>query len=340
MTVFADALRATAAHLARHRDALADVWTGAVKDISGAPESEIRNYCGRSLDSLLGRLSRGEVDEFLKDEREAASHAARSGVSFRPVALAIRVLDRCCLPFLLASCPDREALAESLLALDELGDRRLEILIREQEEESHRRLIEAQEQAAQAQERARALAQANEALQRAESRSQHRADQIALFASVAHRLASILEPDRLMQAAAEVIRAQMNHSYVGVVVLDDEGVLIGRWSGRPGVGRQSSGRAQGPAGGVIGRALRKRAPQLAADVSADPDYHADVPGTRSELVVPLLEGGEAVGALDFQSDKPAAFDLDDVATGEAIAEFLIVALRNARLYAEARHERG
>jgi GAF domain-containing protein len=123
------------------------------------------------------------------------------------------------------------------------------------------------------------------------------------------------------------------------VVLDDEGVLIGRWSGRPGVGRESSGRAQGPAGGIIGRALRKRAPQRAADVSVDPDYHADVPGTRSEMVVPLLDAGEAVGAIDFQSDKPAAFDLDDVATGEAIAQFLIVALRNARLYSEARRER-
>jgi GAF domain-containing protein len=120
------------------------------------------------------------------------------------------------------------------------------------------------------------------------------------------------------------------------VVLDDEGVLVGRWAGRPGVGRSSSGRAQGPAGGVIGRALRKRAPQLVADVSADPDYHPDVSGSRSELVVPLLENGEAVGAIDFQNDRPGAFDLDDVATGEAIAQFLIVALRNARLYAEAR----
>jgi GAF domain-containing protein len=336
MTDLADALRKTAGHLAPHREALLDRWARALLAASEAPEAEVLAFCARGLDSLLARLERGEVEELLRDEAEAAAHAARSGASFLPLALAIRTLDRSCLPFLLAACPEREALAEALLALDELGDRRLEVLLREQEQESHRWLIESQEQEAQARERSRELAQANEALRRAEARSRHRAEQIALFANVAHRLAPILEPEPLLQAAADAIRAQMDHNYVAVVVLDDEGVLVGRWAGRSGVGRVSSGRAQGPAQGVIGRALRKRSPQLVADVSSDPDYFADVPGTRSELVVPLLEQGDALGAIDFQSDAPTAFDLDDVATAEAIAQFLIVALRNARLYAEAR----
>jgi GAF domain-containing protein len=336
MNGFADALGRTAAYLSPHRDALVETWTRALVGLTNSPTDEANAFCARTVDSLLGRLSRGEIDALLADEGAAAAEAARTGASFHPLALAIRVLDRCCLPYLLAACPDRESLGESLLALDELGDRRLEVLLREQEQESHRRLIEAQEQAANARDRARELAQANEALRRSDARSQHRANQIALFANVAHRLAPILEPEPLMQAGADVIRARMNHNYVALVVLDDEGILVGRWAGRPGVGRLSSGRTQGPARGIIGRALRKQAPQLVTDVSADPDYFADVPGTRSELVVPLLEKGEALGAIDFQSDAPAAFDLDDVATAEAIAEFLIVALRNARLYAEAR----
>jgi putative methionine-R-sulfoxide reductase with GAF domain len=142
-----------------------------------------------------------------------------------------------------------------------------------------------------------------------------------------------------MQEAAETIQARMNHTYVAIVVLDDEGVLVGRWAGRSGVGRRSAGRAQGPAGGIIGRALRKKAPQVVADVSRDPDYHPDVPGTHAEMVIPLLEGGEAIGAIDFQTAQPRTFDLDDVAVGETIAEFLVVALRNARLFSEARRER-
>jgi hypothetical protein len=73
----------------------------------------------------------------------------------------------------------------------------------------------------------------------------------------------------------------MNHAYVAVVLQDAEGVLVGRWAGRPGLGRSSAGRAQGPPGGVIGRALRLRAPQVVGEVSRDPDYHADVKDARS-----------------------------------------------------------
>jgi L-methionine (R)-S-oxide reductase len=157
-----------------------------------------------------------------------------------------------------------------------------------------------------------------------------------MLSSVVHRIASVLDAERLMQEAADAVQGRMNHTFVAVVVLDDEGMLIGRWAGRPGVGRRSAGRTQGPAGGVIGRALRKKAPQVVPDVGGDADYVPDVPGTRSEMVIPLLEDGEMVGALDFQSEHEAAFDLDDVAVGETLAQFLVVALRNARLFAEAR----
>jgi GAF domain-containing protein len=79
---------------------------------------------------------------------------------------------------------------------------------------------------------------------------------------------------------------------------------------------------------------------VVADVARDPDYHADVPGTLSEMVIPLLEGHVVVGAIDFQSPQPAGFDLDDVAAGEALAEFLVVAMRNARLLQEARRRQA
>jgi GAF domain-containing protein len=336
VTPLAVTLQRTAAHLEPHRQELLDSWVRALAEAADETLPDIRAFCAHTLDGLLGQLAGGELEAWLHQEAGEAAAAARSGASFHTLVLAIRVLDRCCLPFLRRTCGDGESLAECLLALDELGDRRLEILIRAQEEEAARRLHEAEEQAAHAAERARELARLNEALRRSESQSQHRAEQIGLLASVAHRLAGVLDPERLMQEAADLIQARMNHTFVAVVVLDDEGVLVGRWAGRPGVGRRSAGRTQGPAGGVIGRALRKRAPQVVGDVSQDPDYYPDVGGTRSEMVIPLMEDGAAVGAMDFQSEKPAAFGLDDVAVGETIAEFLVVALRNARLFAETR----
>ena len=329
-------LQRAAEWLQPHQEALLSDWVRAVADVRGIAEAAARDDCTSELDRLLRRLRAGDVDGLLAEESRRAEGQARRGGSLLGMALDIRVLDRCLGAVLASACPDRETLADALVALDELGDRRLEALLSAQEDEASRRLVEAQEQAARAAERARDVQRANEALRRAEAESRHRAEQIGLLSSVAHRIAAIREPEELMQQAADQIRARMNHTYVAVVVLDEQGALVGRWAGRPGLGRTSAGRAQGPPGGIIGRAIRLRAPQVVGEVARDPDYHPDVPGTRSEMAIPLLEGADAVGALDFQSEQPFAFALDDVAAGETLAEFLAIALRNARLYQEAR----
>lgn len=336
MKNLAPALQRAAGYLGPHRDELVECWMATLATLDPPPAEDLHGFCRRMVDAALVRLGDGQVQAFLEAEAQAAAEAARRGESSQPLAAALRSFDRCCARFLVAACEDKGVLAECLLALDELGDRRLEALLTAQEDESARRLIEAQEQAARAQEHARDLERLNEALRRAEARSERRAEQVALLALVARSIAGVLHPETLLQEAATAIQARSQHRYVGVVVLDDEGVLVGRWAGRPGVGRRSRGRAQGPAGGLIGRALRKRAPQVVADVAKDPDYFPDVEGTRSEMVVPLIEGGEAVGAIDFQSDRLDAFDLDAVAAGEAIAEFVVIGLRNARFVEELR----
>lgn len=336
MTPLAAALEKTAVHLRPHRDTLVESWVRAIAALMPDHPGDLRGFCSRNVDGLLQHLGKGQVEELLREDAAEAQAATQAGISLGLRALAVRVMDRCCLPLLLAACADRESLAECLLALDELGDRRLEALLWAQEQEAARRLAETQEQATANADKMLDLARANEALRRSERRSQHWAEQIGMLSTVVHRIASVLDAERLMQEAADAVQGRMNHTFVAVVVLDDEGMLIGRWAGRQGVGRRSAGRTQGPAGGVIGRALRKKAPQVVPDVAADADYVPDVPGTRSEMVIPLLDEGEVVGAIDFQSEHEAAFDLDDVAVGETLAQFLVVALRNARLFAEAR----
>jgi putative methionine-R-sulfoxide reductase with GAF domain len=328
------ALKKAAGYLRPHHGELAVAWAAALRAASPDPEEDLREFCGSEAEALLDRLSRGEVAEVLAEEARRAESAARLGDSLLRQARAIRVFDGCCLPFLAKACPERDDLSAVLLALDELGDLRLEALLRAQEEETSRRIFEAEEQAAVAEDRARETLRANEALKRAERQARRSAAQIALLASVTRRIAGILEPERLMQEAADAIQGRLDYTYVAVVVLDDDGVLVGRWAGRPGVGRESRGRAQGPPGGIIGRCLRARGPQVVGDVSQDRDYRPDVPGTRSEMVIPLLDGKEPLGAIDFQSLEPQAFDLDDVAAAETLADFLVVALRNARLFSE------
>lgn len=325
-------LREAAERLRPRREAIVEDWTRSLAPSGSAHEAEVRDGCARALDALLVRLSAGDVVGLLKEDSRDAALDVRRGKSALVQARAIRALGRCLASHLRHDEGPTEEELETLLAFDELGMLRVEALLGALEDESARRLVDAQEQAARAADRARESRRRNEALRRAVAESRHRAAQLGLLASVAHRIAPIREPGDLMQQAVDTIQARMNHTYVALVVLDGEGGLVGRWSGRPGVGRESKGRAQGPPGGIIGRALRLGAPQVVGDVSADADYHPDVPGTRAEMVIPLLEGPEAIGALDFQSERPYAFGLDDVAAGETLAEFLVIAIENARLH--------
>jgi putative methionine-R-sulfoxide reductase with GAF domain len=327
----ATALRLVAERLSAEREAFVTSWARWVRSSTTASEPESLRLCGAEAEALITRLSTGALAEYLIEDAASAAEALRAGKGLHLRIAATRVLSRCAAPFL--EGVEGLPFPEALLATHEVSLRRMEGLLRVQDEEWARRLAEAQDQAAGALERAHEAARNFEALRRSEGRSQHRAEQLALLSSVTHKIAGILDPERLMQEAATILQARMNHTYVAVVTLDAEGALVGRWAGRTGVARESAGRAKGAPKGIIGRALRKRAPQVVPDVARDADYHPDVTGTRSEMVVPLMESGEVVGALDFQSEKPAAFDLDDVVAAEVLAEFLIVALRNARLFA-------
>ena len=337
MTPFAVGLQKTATRLRPHRD---DLVTSMMRALAAAPspDPELRSFCEQGVDALLDRLSKGEAEELLRDEAADALSAAASGRSFQDPVRVLRALESTCLAALVRACPDPDELRESLAAVAELGTRRLDGLLRAHEQEATRRTAEAQDAAARSAEKIVELQRANDGLRRSEAQSHHRAEQIGLLSSVVHRIAPVLDSDRLLQEAADTIQSRMSYTYVAVVVLDNEGMLVGRWAGRRGVDRRAAGRTQGPARGIIGRALRKRSPQVVPDVMADPDYHPDVEGTRSEMVIPLLENGEVVGALDFQSEQPTAFDLDDVAVGETLAEFLVVALRNARMFSETRRD--
>ncbi len=75
--------------------------------------------------------------------------------------------------------------------------------------------------------------------------------------------------------------------------------------------------------GVCGAAARSRATQRVADVHDFPGHIACDPASRSELVVPLLNGHDVViGVLDLDSPRPGRFDATDQAGIEALARLL------------------
>jgi L-methionine (R)-S-oxide reductase len=71
--------------------------------------------------------------------------------------------------------------------------------------------------------------------------------------------------------------------------------------------------------GVCGTAVASRATQLVPDVHAFPGHIACDAASRSELVVPVMRGGEVVAVIDLDSPLPARFDAEDAGGVERIA---------------------
>jgi GAF domain-containing protein len=118
---------------------------------------------------------------------------------------------------------------------------------------------------------------------------------------------ALLSGQRDLVANAANLSALLFHAlddvnWVGFYFLKGSELLVGPFQGKPACVTIPLGR------GVCGTAAARRAVQRVADVHAFPGHIACDADSRSELVVPLLRGGEVLGVLDVDSPLPDRFD--------------------------------
>jgi signal transduction histidine kinase/DNA-binding response OmpR family regulator len=163
-------------------------------------------------------------------------------------------------------------------------------------------------------------------------RERERSEQLALVNSLLREMAGSLLPERILQTAADRIREAFRYHAVLMGVPDaDTGLLhIAAASAQD---MPAEGWASQPKDvGLLGRALRERRTLHVPDVATEPEYVRRLLGTRSQLVVPVVAGDEAVAVLDVESDRPRAFGRNEVLTLETLADGIGILLRNAELY--------
>ncbi len=83
--------------------------------------------------------------------------------------------------------------------------------------------------------------------------------------------------------------------------------------------------------GIVARVIRTQRAELVTDVSADPDYYADIPTTRAEIAIPLVAHSKLVGVLNLEtaSDRFTSQIFEFV---QVLAARIATAIENARLY--------
>jgi GAF domain-containing protein len=139
-----------------------------------------------------------------------------------------------------------------------------------------------------------------------------------VLATIRGQIAGEQDADKAMAAVVATLGKSMaDYSWVGIYLLDGNELVLGPFEGKP------SPHTRIPLGrGICGAAAAEKATIIVDDVNADPRYLACSVDTRSEIVVPILKGGEVLGEIDVDSDRPAAFARADQQLLEAVAALL------------------
>ena len=108
-------------------------------------------------------------------------------------------------------------------------------------------------------------------------------------------------------------------NWAGFYLTKGEELLLGPFQGKPACIHIPLGK------GVCGTAAAKKATVIVPDVHEFPGHIACDSASRSEIVIPLINGsGEVLGVLDIDSPFPARFSEEDAEVLEQLARLTVL----------------
>jgi len=156
---------------------------------------------------------------------------------------------------------------------------------------------------------------------------------------VGKEVTSILDLENLLPHTVNIICEAYGLYYTGVFLLDDAGeyAVLRAGYGKAGRAMVADGhKLKVGTDSMIGACIAIGEARIALDVGEERVHFKNphLPHTRSEMALPLIYGGKALGAVTIQSSEERAFSEDDITTLLTMAEHLAVAINNAHLLEE------
>lgn len=169
-----------------------------------------------------------------------------------------------------------------------------------------------------------------------EERVEERTKQIRTAAEVARAITSSPSLEDILNRAVQLIHDRFGHYHVSIFLLDEtrRNAVLRASTGEVGaalIARKHQ--LEVGSASIIGWVTANKQPRIATDVSLDPVHLKNelLPETRSEAAIPLVVGGQVLGALDVQSTSLEAFQPESMEVLQTLADQLSAALQNARL---------
>ncbi len=156
---------------------------------------------------------------------------------------------------------------------------------------------------------------------------------------VGKEVTSILDIEQLLSQTVNIICESYGLYYAGVFLLDSAGeyAVLRSGYGKAGKAMVADGhKLKVGTDSMIGACIAMNEARIALDVGEERVHFKNphLPHTRSEMALPLVYGGRALGAVTIQSSEERAFSEDDITTLLTMAEHLAVAINNAHLVDE------
>jgi len=156
---------------------------------------------------------------------------------------------------------------------------------------------------------------------------------------VGKEVTSILNIEELLPHTVNIICEAYGLYYAGVFLVDEAGeyAVLRAGYGKAGKAMVADGhKLKIGTDSMIGACIAMSEARIALDVGEERVHFKNphLPHTRSEMALPLIYGGKALGAVTIQSSEERAFSEDDITTLLTMAEHLAVAINNAHLIEE------
>jgi signal transduction histidine kinase len=166
-----------------------------------------------------------------------------------------------------------------------------------------------------------------------------RATLLQAGAYVSRNVTSILDLDELLSSTVDIICQEYGFYYAGIFLvetLEDGHEWAVLRAGHGEAGRKLMGqnhKLEVGGNSMIGETtgLGQARISLTGDEEMAGYPNPLLPDTRSEMALPLIIKGKAIGALTVQSIEESAFSIEDISSLQMMADQLAVAINNARL---------
>ena len=178
--------------------------------------------------------------------------------------------------------------------------------------------------------------------QRIEERTRgltQKTEQLRATSYIARKTAEVQDLATLLDTVAKLITDQFGFYHTGIFLINETGdrAVLQAASSEGGQRMVERGFSLSVGTqGLVGYVTAQKKPRVALDVGADAVFfnNPDLPMTRSELALPLLVRNRVLGVLDIHSDRPQAFNVEEIDVLQALSDQVAVAIENARLMDE------